>query len=97
VQRPEQVDVMKRFIITNTILSRAEGATPSDVTWYRGENPVQALAALAQAFAHGEDAEESNLPESMKYDVIAVRMDMHVVPDPEPYDGPDLTTFVPDK
>jgi hypothetical protein len=72
---------MKRFVITNTILSRAEGAAPADVTWYRGENPVQALAALAQAFAHGEDSEESSLPESMKYDVIAVRMDMHVVAD----------------
>lgn len=65
----------KRFVITTTILSRADGATPADVTWYRGEDHAQTLAALVSAAAPSHD--EGNLPESMKFDVKAVRMDIY--------------------
>jgi hypothetical protein len=67
----------KRFVITTTILSRADNATPADVTWYRGEDHAQALAALVSAAAQDPNAHDNNLPESMKYDVTGVRLDIY--------------------
>lgn len=67
----------KRFVITTTILSRVDNATPADVTWYRGEDHAQALAALVSAAALVGDDEKSDLPESMKFDIKAVRLDIY--------------------
>lgn len=76
---------MKRYVVTNTILSRAEGATPADVTYYRGEDPMQALVAVGQAMTLCGD--DTSLPRPMQFDVTGVRLDIFEVADPEPEPG----------
>lgn len=71
---------MKRFVITVTIKSNSEGSTPVDVTWYRGENHAEALAALVQAGA--KDIGDESMPVQMRAVVKAVRMDIYDIEEP---------------
>lgn len=65
-----------RYIVTSVIQSRDLSNPPATISWYQGENLGLALAALVSAGSSNESKDESNLPESMRYDVINVHMEM---------------------
>lgn len=70
------VQTAKRFVITVTI--QTAESSPVDVTWYRGENHAEALAALVQAAA--KDIGDESMPERMRAVVKAVRLDVYDTP-----------------
>lgn len=67
--------MMQNFVVTITIQSHSPGSTPVDMTWYRGTNRVEALAALVQAAA--QDIDDVAVPPVMRTSARAVRMDIY--------------------
>lgn len=61
-----------QFVVTMTVKSPT--SNPVDVTYYRGEDRVQALGALMTAATM--DIRDMDMPESMRTTVLSVRMDI---------------------
>lgn len=61
-----------QFVVTVTIKSPT--SNPVDITYYRGEDRVQALGALMTAATM--DIRDMDMPESIRTSVLAVRMDV---------------------
>jgi len=66
-----------------TVIALIEGTEKVDVMWYDGDNLSKAIAAFAQAATDGED--HGDMPESVRYRTLSVRMDIIAqVPNVEP-------------
>lgn len=48
---------------------------PCDVQWYKGDNLAKAIVAMSGAAAHDEDLDHGDLPVSMRYRTLSVRLD----------------------
>jgi hypothetical protein len=71
---------MKRYEVIATVQSRMPGSEPVEIPWYRGEDPMRAVAALVQVAAQVDEVPDPNMPDVMRTDVKSVRMDMFDVP-----------------
>lgn len=48
---------------------------PCPVQWYKGDNLAKAMHAMMGAAAHDEDVDHGDLPKSMHYRTLSVRLD----------------------
>lgn len=67
----------RQYTVMTTIQSGDN--PPVEVQWYKGNDGMLALSAMAQATAHNANDEESTLPESIRYRTLNVRVDISEV------------------
>lgn len=80
------MSAVKKYTVTATIQSGDLTNPPADVQWYSGDNLAKAVNALTGAATHDEDTDHGDLPVSMRYRTVSVRLDTEVLPD-EPERG----------
>lgn len=71
------------YTVTATIQSqKIDNGQPVEVNWYTGTSLAKAVAAMSSAATHDEDVDHGDLPESMRYRTLSVRLDKETLPDP---------------
>lgn len=65
-----------QYTVTATIQSHnIDGNAPVDVQWYSGSSLAAAVVAMGQAAVHSDDTEGFDLPDSVRYRTLSVRLD----------------------
>lgn len=74
---------MPTYRVVNVIGNVAGDQPRTEVQWYKGRDIAQAISALVQSACHGRDGDISDLPDSMRFRVHSVRLDIDHDDEPE--------------